>query len=169
MTNQPAWQCVANLGDADPYLYGGSFVMIDQRGVYDPELWIWEPTGENDDLGKLGGMWFCHSMDNCCACTKDGALISDNRFHPDYPAWWSDTLPNVATFIGESTDRLKEWILSSDPVTKAQAWQTLISYHGHEEFGDTGLALSPAKGKSLCRKALASIERSKKLKDGFNF
>ena len=42
MTAQPSYFCIANLGDSDPFLYGGAFVCIDRRGIYDPILLIYD-------------------------------------------------------------------------------------------------------------------------------
>jgi hypothetical protein len=54
-TNQPSWKCICNLGDATPLEYGGAFLMIDETGVYDPELVVWdEPTVNNRPISWGG-------------------------------------------------------------------------------------------------------------------
>jgi hypothetical protein len=54
MTNQPVWKCIANLGDTTPLEYGGAFLLVDETGVYDPELTVWnEPTVNGIEISNL--------------------------------------------------------------------------------------------------------------------
>ncbi|NCC40917.1 MAG: hypothetical protein EOM21_16010 [Gammaproteobacteria bacterium] len=54
MTNQPVWKVIHNLGDATPLEYGGAFLLVDETGVYAPELIVWdEPTMNGVPISNL--------------------------------------------------------------------------------------------------------------------
>lgn len=48
-SNQPVWKFVANPGDANPIDHGGLFVLVDETGVYPPEMGV-------DDAGRSTGV-----------------------------------------------------------------------------------------------------------------
>ena len=56
MTNQPSWKVIANLGDATPLEYGGAFLLVDETGVYCPELIVWDEPTVNDHPISWGGL-----------------------------------------------------------------------------------------------------------------
>jgi hypothetical protein len=129
MTNQPTWKCVANLGDATPWDYGGAFVMVDETGVYDPELWLFEvPNNEDDPTVEYRILLE--------PCTFQGSHISDNRYHPEYPAWFGtqERLAEMAEESGICVLELINWFCSDDPVKRATAYQIAIDRHGPYEF-----------------------------------
>lgn len=54
MTNQPSWKLLTNLGDVTPLEYGGAFLLVDETGVYDSELVVWEePTMNSVPISNL--------------------------------------------------------------------------------------------------------------------
>jgi hypothetical protein len=149
MTNQPNWQCIANLGDTDPLTYGGAFVVIDTAGVYPPELHIWEePTGEEAesafDWPELGDGApyqvvpedtrqydrFTVILDQC---TYINGILSDNKYHPEHPAWFAynpGDLPGIANSMDVSVIELIHLFCSEDPIERAVAYKMVYDYWG---------------------------------------
>ena len=127
-TKQSIWKCVANLGDATPWDYGGQFVMVDQTGVYRPELWIWEePTDDGPQVWTEYRLCLEHH-------TYINGILSDNKFHPDYAVWYADKLGSVAETTGTTEEDLIEQLCSVDPVDRAVAYRVLVGYFGPDEF-----------------------------------
>ena len=52
MTNQPDWECIGQLGDADPIEHGGYWILRDKTGVY-PEEGEFLVVPEDEDGGEL--------------------------------------------------------------------------------------------------------------------
>ena len=50
--SQPKWKKIANLGDVNPLDHGGLFVLIDETGVYPPEMERLEPPCDDDPEGQ---------------------------------------------------------------------------------------------------------------------
>ena len=125
MTNQPKFKCVANLGDATPWDYGGAFVLVDQTGVYTPELRIFEePT--------IGGKYEEHTL-LLEKCTYINGVLSDNKYHPDKPAWFADSIPDIARFIGVAELQILHQLCSSSVIERAWAYLAITQYHGHQD------------------------------------
>lgn len=131
-TNQPSYFCLANLGDASPLEYGGEFVLVDRRGTYDPQLWVYEP---NEREGKPG-TWTRFDLPQCFPCQGDAESIGSSRFHPHLPEWFgqADRLASVADSAGIETRDLVKWLCASDPVERAMGYSTLARHFGGHEF-----------------------------------
>lgn len=126
MTNQPEWKCVANLGDATPWDYGGAFVMVDQTGVYCPELWLFdaddEPVTEYQVLLE--------------PCTYRNGILSDNKYHPEYQVWFGE--PERIASMARSADLQEQELLddfcSDDPIERAHAYRVVCDHYGAFKF-----------------------------------
>jgi hypothetical protein len=129
MTNQPKWKCIANLGDATPWDYGGKFLMVDQTGVYCPELWIWMEAP--DDCKEEYWTEYRVLLERC---TYVDGVLSDNKFHPELEVWFASELEQVAKNDGHSKEELIDGLCSADSVERAWAYLALIDYHGVHEF-----------------------------------
>lgn len=128
-TKQPTWKPVANLGDVDPVTYGGQFVYIDETGVYPPECEVIEPADE-ETARPYATVWrFILEP-----CTHIDGVLSDNKFHPTKPAWFADSLHQLAAFAGVTFESLVECLTSSDPVQRAHAWLEIGRYHGWQNL-----------------------------------
>lgn len=135
-TNQPEWQCIANLGDVSPVDYGGFFVFIDRTGVYAPEAEYLDAP--EDDTGTWHAYRFILER---CLQQIDGVL-SDNEYHPEAPAWFADKLESVAESAGMDERELRTDLCAKDPIRRAGAYQTLLGYFGPDEFDSDPLTLT---------------------------
>lgn len=158
-TSQPSFHCIANLGDATPIEHGGVFVLVDKRGIYDPELWIFD--ADEMELTRF-------SITQCTRCPSDENSLSDNRFHSDSPAWFAKAggIAGVASFCGMSDYQFRGLLSSSDPVERATAYLTLYQYHGAENFGGAE-KIDRKFAAKICRRALTQIRQAENWSDGF--
>lgn len=131
MSAQPQWRFLANLGDASPIDHGGAFVFTDETGVYDPEMEMLE----NEDEDSCEGPWNVHrfSLDKC---TYVDGVLSDNAFHPEYPAWFASELESVASAVGGDADMIRAFLCSDDVLKRASAYLTLYECLGSENFDE---------------------------------
>lgn len=121
-TKQPKWKVIAQIGNKHPIVYGGCWILVDETGVYPPECEKWEP----DEDGKTGRIWRWILE----PCTLTDGVLSDNKFHPHHPAWFSERLPEVSNFIGMEHAELVGLFCSSDPIDRAIAWNAVADYFG---------------------------------------
>jgi len=152
---QPAWKFVANLGDMNPLDYGGLFVYVDTTGIYTPQaekLVLDEP----DNLNSTYTVYrFCLEP-----CTYINRILSDNKFHPDYPAWFampererkgspqeSTYLKDLAAYVGVTVQELAKWFCSNDVCQRARAWEIVGEYHGFENLDGYPLKLFRSEAK----------------------
>ena len=131
MTKQPNWKRVAQLGDANPCQHGGFWVFVDTTGVYPPEAELLEVS--DDEGGEAKAYRIILEP-----CTYVHGILSDNPFHPEHPAWFTDKLNEVANVCGldDPFQRtlLIEQLTSDDPIKRALGYRELISYFGAFEF-----------------------------------
>ena len=162
-TNQPSWFCIANLGDATPEDHGGDFVLVDQRGIYTPELWHYDP-----DDGKLGS-WRTLVL-ACCYEVKDQAYpaITDNKYHMDKPSWFGDAvnLRSAASTCGMDTYTLKNLLCASCPVSRAHGYIVLASNFGWDNFDEYPAKLTRKETTQRCAKLLRQASKAGTWKDG---
>lgn len=162
MTAQPSYFCIANLGDADPFTYGGAFVCIDRRGIYDPILLIYD-----EDFRKRSEV----TLERCHRIIDDSGKflgVGTNRFHPKYKEWFSDELETAANFGDWDLQEFINLLTSQDVVKRASAYLTLVSYHGVYEFDhDPFRYETEREAEKFCDKMLAQIEESKTWHDGY--
>lgn len=130
MTKQPKWKLVAQLGDVNWIDEGGLFVYEDATGVYPPEIEMLRSAVADDGVT---GRWISYRA-VLEPCTLQNGVLSDNRFHPDKPAWFADRLAGVASYIGQPLDELVLWFLSPEVVLRARAWESIGDYFGWENL-----------------------------------
>lgn len=126
--SQPDWKLIANLGDVNPIDYGGYFVYRDRTGVYteEAELLIADCDDSPDS-------WTVYRFP-LDRCTLTDGVLSDNGYHPEYPAWFADSLDGVASMIGQDPAELRSDLCSADPLVRARAYQAIGEYHGFENL-----------------------------------
>lgn len=126
---QPKWKFRANLGDADPIDHGGYFVFEDETGVYPPEAELL--ISPDSDEAPEGWIVYRFILE---PCTFIDGILSDNKFHPDHPAWFADKLSDVASSIGQPLEVIRQWIVSGSLEERALAWQAIGQYHGFDNL-----------------------------------
>ncbi len=134
MTKQPKWHCVAQLGDANPLDYGGYWVLEDITGVYPPEGELLQTGEEGEPLTV-----YRFILD---PCTFVDGVLSDNQFHPDYPAWFADKLSDIARANGMESDMLIASFISGDSKERASAWRMVGEYYGFDNLDLYPITLS---------------------------
>lgn len=163
-TQQPKWKLVANLGDKNPIDHGGYFVYVDQTGVYPPEAALLESP--ETDAGTWTAWRFVLDP-----CTFTNGVLSDNKFHPDKPAWFADDLDKLAQFVGQTKEQLIELFTSDDPLKRAQAWRAVGDYFGYENLDGDPLQLSREEAERKYGNQTVAESQGRKLKesDGSRF
>jgi hypothetical protein len=145
--SQPRWHVAANLGDVNPLDHGGSFVLIDSTGIYDPELWRF-----NSDSMRLHRF----SIEQCHR-TITGA-IGDNNYHPNLSAWFGSTesLRSVSSFV--DNEDLPRHLCGSNVIDRAMSYMALCDYHGADSFDSYPITLTRSKARKLTDRLLAAIK-----------
>ena len=151
ITNQPKWQLVANLGDVNPFEYGGFFVWKDLTGVYDLEATSLTVCYDNQVIESrilLG------------KCYLTNGVLSDNKFHLDHPVWFSEDLPAIALFTGQDVDQLVNDLCSDNPIERGSAYLSVFNYHGSQ--GDDNILTGKEVRAKYGRKYQGFLKRHKK-------
>ena len=130
--SQPISKLVGQLGDATPTEYGGYWVFVDETGVYAPEGELLEV---DDETGR-GTVWRFVLED----CTFIDGILSDNKYHPNKPAWFADKLDSIARY--NDIPNLIERLASTDPLDRARGWRAIGDYCGFENLDSYPLELS---------------------------
>ncbi len=132
MSKQPEWECIANLGDVDPVDYGGYFVLRDKTGVHEAEAEFVDTRDDGTDVVEWTVYRFI--LDKC---TYIDGVLSDNKYHPEHPAWFNE-LRGVAAYCGvgddADVDGLIAALCSENPIERADAYSAVAEYHGWENF-----------------------------------
>jgi hypothetical protein len=150
MTRQPNWKLLANLGDVQPIEYGGYFVYEDTTNVYGHEaelLEVYDNSGE----------WriYRFSIDKC---TFIDGILSDNKYHPEHPAWFAEPEPekatrpqdstylsNVASYVGDTVENMIALLCSDNPIARATVYRNIGEYHGLDNFDSYPLTFKKRK------------------------
>lgn len=149
--SQPDWECIAQLGDANPTEYGGYWIFRDKTGVYAPEgEYLFCPDDEDSD--EYTAYRFCLDP-----CTFIDGVLSDNKFHPDHCVWFATTpelmkvrpqdgrgLEDIASCMGSNVEELIGMFTSNDIVQRAQAYRMVGEYHGFENLDSYPLRMTRA-------------------------
>ena len=138
--SQPDWECIAQLGDKNPIDHGGYWILRDTTGVYSEEAELLVVPEDEDGEYTI----YRFTLERC---TFINGVLSDNRFHPDKPAWWAkpeeerkarpqDTtyLRNLADFVGMEVEELADHLCSADALKRAVAYRAVGDYHGFENL-----------------------------------
>jgi hypothetical protein len=146
-TSQPRWHVAANLGDVNPLDHGGSFVLIDSTGVYDPELWRFD--SDSMQLHRIS-IKQCHR-------TITGE-IGDNSYHPNLTAWFgsAESLRSVFSFV--DNEDLPRHLCGSNVIDRAFAYLALCDYHGADNFDRYPITLTRSEARKLTDRLLAAIK-----------
>ena len=123
-TKQPKYRFVDNIGDINP-LECLRLVYVDANGVYPPLLVYGTYYGDRWEIAHV-------ECDRCTMMNNDPATISDNHYHTDKPAWFADRIQEVARFC-DNRDLAAD-LCAMDPVERARAYESLVSYFGIMEF-----------------------------------
>ena len=158
MTQQPSWHCIANLGDVNPLDHGGRFVMIDKRGIYTTELWVYDEEIKNLSTIVLGR---CFEI--------EGFEVSDNRFYTKKPAWFGtrDNVLSIARTSGVTKDQLIDMLCSSDPLKRASAYYDIALCHGIMNFDELPREFTTKEARYIIKRLLSQIAQASKWEDGF--
>lgn len=170
MSKQPEWECIANLGDADPITYGGVLVYIDKTGVYPPEVEVIQEEENEDydadydqdydehleyDEDKSEELHWTIYRTPLERCTYDPVTecLSNNKYHPDHSAWFSQTikeraerpqdsgLESVCSSQGIARDELISLLCSEDPIELAHGYRCIADTWGWNNFDDYPLTI----------------------------
>jgi hypothetical protein len=139
--SQPRWKFVANLGDRNPLEEGGYFVYVDETGVYTAEAERLEISKCETAAGDLATYEvYRFSLERC---TYVNGILSDNKFHPNKPAWWAKPeseraeypyhttyLENMLVYTDQPLEEVVKSFCSEDPVERARAYELVGFYHG---------------------------------------
>jgi len=132
MTNQPDWEFLVNLGDANPIDYGGKFVYRDRTGIYGPEMVILEPLEDPDGQGEM--LYWMEYRVMLDRCTYIDGVLSDNQYHPEMQAWFAWDLAEIALWVDVPVPELLEQLCSDDPIMLARGYESLGHYFGWFDF-----------------------------------
>lgn len=170
MTNQTEWECVANLGDADPITYGGLLVYIDKTGAYPPEVEVIQeeenpdyeedfdeeehgPDGYDEDKHEELHWTIYRTPLERCTYNPETECLSDNPYHPDHSAWFSQTikeraerpqdsgLENICSCVDIARDELIKLLCSDDPIELAHDYRCIADTWGWHEFDSYPLTI----------------------------
>jgi hypothetical protein len=144
MTNQPKWKCVDQLGDRSPLDYGGYWVFVDTTGVYEAEgEWVEVDEATN----RLTIYRFILEK-----CTFVDGILSDNKFHPEHPAWFAKDLSSVAASSGTPVEELRTMLCSDDPIQRALAYREIGNHWGFRNLDDYPLEMGRTEGRRRYKK-----------------
>lgn len=134
-TNQPNWKFITNLDDCNPLDHGGLFVYEDTTGVYAPEMELLQPLSEDPEEWEVRRAILE-------PCTFTNGILSDNKFHPDKPAWFADKLESLASTMGTTVEQMIEDFTSDNAIARANAWRCVGDYFGWDNLDSYPLRFS---------------------------
>jgi hypothetical protein len=134
---------LTNLGDATPLDYGGYFVFGDETGIYPPEAELLEPPDDDTDPDAQHARWTVYRV-VLEPCTDRDGVLSDNPAHPELPAWFADSLSDIARSMDYPVARLRADLCGAAEIGRAHAYRAIASYHGWENFDSYPLTLTRA-------------------------
>ncbi len=141
MTEQPEWECIANIGDMNPIDHGGKFVLVDKTGRYAPEMEVLERM---EHLKNTWQVWR-FPMERC---TYVNGVLSDNSYHPELAAWFADDIESTASTMDTDAHTLIRQLCSEDPRERAEGYYCLWTCHGADNFDSYPLELTRREAKA---------------------
>lgn len=132
-TKQPVWKFIANLGDASPIAHGGFFVYEDKSGVYAPECVLLQPKNDEDDIRDKDMHWTAWRF-SADKCSYVNGVLSDNKFHPELPAWFADKIGSLADTFGQTADEVRALLCSDKTLDRADGWRMIGEYFGFDNL-----------------------------------
>lgn len=167
-TAQPCYHCIENIGDVDPFTYGGAFVCVDKFNVYSPILLILDTYPDHIE--------FTHrlyeiTLDRCFIVKENNQIvgIGSNLYHTDSCEWFGNlaSLETVASFTGRGGyDSFMQRFVTSDPVERAFSYQSLTNYYGLHEFDQCPRDLTEDKAKLFCDEMFTQMHETKSWWEG---
>ena len=151
--SQPKWKFIAQLGDVDFINHGGKFLFVDETGVYPPVLEIldlvegdqepvYNEESEEHEILEEGNMrWEIYRI-SLEPCTFINNILSDNKYHPEHPAWFADSLNSVSDSMDTNPQELIQRLCSDITEERAWAYIDLAEHHGLVNFDSYPLRFS---------------------------
>jgi hypothetical protein len=134
MTEQPEWECIANIGDMNPIDHGGKFILVDKTGRYDPEMEVLEKEYNQ----RNSWMVWRFIME---PHTYINGVLSDNPHHPEMPVWYADDIKSVAETCDKEPQELIDALCSEDPRERAEGYYCLFTCLSADNFDSYPLTL----------------------------
>lgn len=135
---------IGTLGDVNFVSYGGGKVLMNPEGDRPQVEYL--PYGFDEiPEGMKTLPLYRFDIDKC---TYTEGILSENPYHPSYPAWWADRIVSMANTYGEEPGDLIAAFCSDDPMERALAYVKLGEYFGFEELDSYPLQLTPEEGKA---------------------
>jgi len=131
--SQPEWEFIANLGDANPIENFGYFIFRDKTRVYTEEGELLDREQNNKRT------IYRFPLDKC---TYINGVLSDNKFHPEHPAWFAEHIPSLASCCDWNPEYLIKAFCSEYPLDRARAYQDLGQTYGFENLDEYPLSLT---------------------------
>ena len=165
---QPSFWCIANIGDVDPMLHGGKFILIDRNGIYNPVMLVIEPQ-ESEPSWEDPETYKEYVVELAPLICASKLSLSDNKFYPNVEAWFGSTesLESVAKCAGITIQELMSKFLSSCPLDRAFAYSEVAGYYGIENFDDSPHKMKHEEAKKLCDHWLCQSKESESWHDGY--
>lgn len=123
---QPLWQYIGNYGDVSYLDHGGMFLFKDLTGRYAPELEILE-----EPVMERGYKAYRICLDKCY---YTAGVLSDNKFHKNLEAWFSEGLMDNRNMTSEEKEGFIKQMTSKKPKERVLGYITVIDYYGAYEF-----------------------------------
>lgn len=143
-TKQPIWKRVGTIGDVNFTKYSGGLVFIDESGVYPPEL-EYVHAGDTEEQDAYVYRVVLENL----KLSPEGKLIPA-RYDASWPEpienyaeWFDRDLDKVGEFVGIPRRDLVAYLVSSDPMLRALAYESMASFHGWANFDSYPLRLNP--------------------------
>jgi hypothetical protein len=171
-TNQPKWKMIANLGDANPFEYGGFFVFIDVTGVYSPEAVKFDIDDNATDKTRIQAYRF--SLDKLKRVsdvnTKKTVLVFDGLTndspHPieDYDEWFHQLVDfkSMAEGLGITVEDFEEMFCSDDILDRACAYREIGENFGFENLDDYPLDVTLKELKKIYKRRFTNFKKASK-------
>ena len=130
-------QFIGHLGDVNPVVHDGAVVLVDPELPDQPEMEVIVNYSEDGAGTPVRVFRF-----EICRCTFTNGVLSDNKFHPDKPAWFAKHIESVEHCNSYEAGHLVEALCSEDLMVRAQAYYDLLYFFGEDEFDSDPLILS---------------------------
>lgn len=77
-------------------------------------------------------------------CTYINGILSENKYHPDKPAWFATYFSYLAKSVELDVDDLAGLFCHESPIERAHAWRVVGEYHGFDNLDAYPLTLNRA-------------------------
>lgn len=153
---KPFFRCIDNLGDINPYEYGGAFVMLDLNGINDPGLIIYEAeTRERITFVIERGFLVKDEHNNILG-------VSFNNYNSRYIDRKLSDLSSIADFNGEYAIEFVGALCDVDVRKRALAWKSIYDYWGADNVGASVYKFDTKKeARQFCDAMLKQIAQHK--------